>query len=135
MLTDILLLIILIPLSVIMTLLTSISNIFLNVVPDGVFTTMSTFFSYLGYFNPVFPMDTFAECFLALTTFFYFYYTVKISFWAWSLIPWLGSSNINQLPTLSNITRDYREWKGARKYGKNPNKDKEYKNDWGSMGY
>lgn len=102
MLTDIFLLLVSIPLQVILAVLGGISSIFTTVVPDGVFTSINTLFGYLGYFNSVFPIDTFAECALALTTFFYFYYIVKIALWAWSLVPWLGNGHINQLPTLSD---------------------------------
>lgn len=101
MLTGILFGILIIPVTLIVTILQGITSVFSTIVPDQVYNSIPTLISYLSYFEGIFPIDTLLFCVYSLAVFYIAYYTVKIILWAWGLVPFLGSSNIT-LPQTDN---------------------------------
>lgn len=90
MIPDIFFVIVLIPLTVINTVLTAITAQFTNFIPDQIYTSITTLLSYLGILQGVFPIDTFFICLNTLLVFFLMMYTIKVAVFIWHFVPWIG---------------------------------------------
>lgn len=112
MIGDLILILLQIPLSIILAFLTGLTNFYSSIVPDGVYTSIQTLISYLGYFSGIFPVDTLVLCINFLINFFLAFYTVKIILYIWNLVPYLSTNNTQNLP--SNNVLDLRSSENTR---------------------
>lgn len=76
----------------------AISDQFTTILPDELFEGVLTIISYFGYMNGVFPIDTLFFCLGVLCSFYIAWYTYKIAMWVWSMLPYIGKSEANQVP-------------------------------------